>query len=59
MNENGLYMHISDMQNALSLVTSVILSLGRHCSRPLFSNVFKNNITSSIMHISVCLLKTE
>ena len=38
---------------------SAILSLGKHGFLPLFANVFKNNITSSVRHIIVCLLKTE
>ena len=52
-------MYTSDRKNALNLVTSAILSLGRHCFLPLFVNVIKNNITSSVIHIIVCLFKTE
>ena len=44
-------MYTSDMRNALNLVASTNLSL--------FANVFKNNITSSVIHIIVRLLKTE
>ena len=52
-------MYTSDMKNALNLASLTIWSLGRHCSRPLFANVFKNNITSSVIHIIVRLPKTE
>ena len=38
---------------------SAILSLGKHCFLPLFSNVIKNKITSSKTHIIVCLLETR
>ena len=38
---------------------SAILSLGKYCFLPSSANVFKNNITSSVRHIIVCLLKTE
>ena len=34
-------------------------SLGKHGFLLLFANVFKNNITSSVRHITICLLKTE
>ena len=34
-------------------------TLGKHGFLRLFANMFKNNITSSIRHIIVCLLKTE
>ena len=37
---------------------SAILSLSKHCFLPSFANVFKNNITSSVRHIIVSLLKT-
>ena len=52
-------MYTSDRKNALNLAASAILLLGRHCSYPLFVNVIKNNITSLVIHIIVCLLKTE
>ena len=52
-------MSTSYMKNALNLVASAILSLGKHCFLPLFANVNKNNIISLVMHIIVCLLKTE
>ena len=32
---------------------------GRLCFLPLFANVIKNNITSSVIYIIVCLSKTE
>ena len=38
---------------------STNLSLGRLCFLPLFTNVIKNNIISSVIHIIVCLLKTK
>ena len=55
----GLYKYRSYMKNALNLAASANLLLGRHCSRPLFVNVFKNNITNSVIHIIVCLPKIE
>ena len=58
-------MYTSDMKNVLNLATeakrsfvSAILSLGKHYFLPLFVNVIKNNITSSVIRIIVCLLKT-
>ena len=39
-------MYTSDMKNALNLVVEA-KSLGKHCFLPLFTNVIKNNITSS------------
>ena len=54
-------MYTSDMKNALNLVVEA----KRSCrwadivSCPLFANVFKNNITSPVIHIVVCMLKTE
>ena len=38
---------------------SAILSLGKHCFLPLFSNVNKNKITRSETHIILCLSETE
>ena len=59
-------MYTSYMKNVLNLVdevkqsfASAILSLGKHCFLPLIANEIKNNIISSIMHIIVCLPKTE
>ena len=52
-------MYISDMKNALNLAALTILSLGRLCFLPLFANVIKNNITSLVIYIIVCLPKTE
>ena len=52
-------MYKSYMKNALYLATSAILSLGKHCFLPLIANVIKNNITRSVIHICVCLVKTE
>ena len=52
-------MYKSYMTNALYLTALAILSLGKHCFLPLFANVIKNKITSSVTHIIVCLLKTD
>ena len=38
---------------------SAILSLVRLCFLPTFANVFKNNVISSVIHVIVCLFKTE
>ena len=55
----GPYKYNSYMKNALYLAVEAKLSLGKHGFLPLFSNVFKNNITSLVRHIIVCLLKTK
>ena len=55
----GSYKYNSYMKNALYLAASAILLLGKHGFLPLFANVFKNNITSSVRHIIVCMLKIE
>ena len=34
-------------------------SLGKHCFLPSIANGIKNDVTSSEMHITVCLLKTK
>ena len=53
-------MYTSDMKNALNLA-----SPWRSCrwadivSYSLIANVIKNNIISSVMHIILCLPKTE
>ena len=54
-------MYKSYMKNALYLAVEAkqILSLGKHCPYPFFANVIKSKITSSIIYIFVCLLKTE
>ena len=47
------------MKNALYLAAEEkLLSLGKHCFLPLFSNVIKNKIISSKTHIIVCLSET-
>ena len=51
-------MYKSYMKNAMYLVASVILSLGKHCFLLLFANVNRNKITSSKIHIIICLSKT-
>ena len=43
-------MYTSCMEKDLYLTASAILSLGKHCFLPLFANVIKNNITSSIIY---------
>ena len=35
------------------------LPWGKYCFLPLFDNVIKNDITNSVTHIIVCLLKIE
>ena len=52
-----LYKYKSYMKNALNLTTEA--NWVDIVSCPLFSNVIKNNITSSVIHIIVCLLKIE
>ena len=54
-------MYTSYMKNALNLAAEAKANLlsDRHCFLPLFANVIKNNITSSIIHIIVCMSKTE
>ena len=54
-------MYKSYMKNALNLASSakLILSLSKHCFLPLFANVIKNNITSLVIYIIVCLPKTK
>ena len=52
-------MYKSYMKDVLYLIASAILSLGKHCSCPLFANVIKNKITSSVIYIIVCLPKIE
>ena len=59
-------MYKSYMKNALYLITSVklrfasaIRSLDKHGFLPSFSNGIKNDITNSVTHIIVCLLKTK
>ena len=54
-------MYTSDMKNALNLTVEAkrILSWANIVSCPLFSNAIKNNITRSIIHIIVCLLKNR
>ena len=47
-------MYTSYIKKALNIAAEAKL-----CSRPLFANVIKNNITSSVIHIIVCLLKTK
>ena len=53
------YMYTSDRKNALNLAAEAKLSLVDIVFCPLFVNVIKNNITSLVIHIIVCLLKTE
>ena len=50
-------MYTSCVKNAR--FASSIRSLGKHCFLPLFDNVIKNDITNSVTHIIVCLLKTK
>ena len=52
-------MYKSYMKNVLYLAASAILSLGKHYSYPLFANVIKNKMTSSLIYIIICLSKTE
>ena len=54
-------MYTSCVKNTLYLATSAkqIRSLGKYCFLTLFDNVIKNDITNSVAHIIVCLLKTE
>ena len=51
-------MYKSYMKNDLYLAVEA-KRMGGQCFLPLFANVIKNNITSSVIHIIVCLLKTE
>ena len=47
------------MKNSMYLAAEAKRTLGKHGFLLLFGNVFKNNITSSVRHIIVCLFKTE
>ena len=51
-------MYTNDMKNALNLAAKAERR-ANFVSCPLFANVFKNNITSSVIHLIVCLLKIE
>ena len=52
-------MYKSHMKNVLYLTSLAIRSLGKHCFLPSFANRIKNDITNSVTHIIVCLLKNE
>ena len=54
-------MYTSYMKNVLNLATEAKRScrLEDIVSCPLIANVIKNNIISSVIHIIVCLPKTE
>ena len=54
-------MYTSDMKNVLNLAVEAKRSCrwADMISCPLIANVIKNNIISSVMHIIVCLPKTE
>ena len=52
-------MYTSYMKNVLNFAPEANCRWADIVSYPLFANVIKNNITSSVIHIIVCLLKTE